>query len=107
MFQLLISRYGSRLRDFWYKSQKKAKKPARDRGLQGWNDVAVWRDFKPIYIPEDIWPHYLEHVMSERFTRRSQSGAGNRNWPIHGSVTTHTGDFVSFATHAKWMVRLI
>jgi len=33
MFQRLISRYGSRVRDFWYESQKKAKKPARDRGL--------------------------------------------------------------------------
>ena len=47
----------------------------------------VWWDFKPIYIPEDIWPHYLEHVMSERFTQRSQSGAGNRNRLIHGLVT--------------------
>jgi hypothetical protein len=107
MFQLLISRYGSRLRDFWYESQKKAKKTARDRGLQGWNDMAVWRDFKPIYIPEDIWLHYLEHVTSERFTRRSQSGVGNRNRPIHGSVTTHTGGLVPFAAHAKRMVRLI
>ena len=84
----------SRLRDFWYEAQKKAKKPARDRGFQGWNDVAVWRDFKPIYIPADIWPFYLEHVTSERFTRRSQSGTGNRNRPIHGSVTTHTGSSV-------------
>jgi hypothetical protein len=33
MFQLLISRYGSRLRDFWYEAQKKAKKTVRDRGL--------------------------------------------------------------------------
>ena len=107
MFQLLISHYGSRLRDFWYEAQKKAKKTARDRGLQGWNNVAVWRDFKLIYIPEDIWPRYLEHVTSERFTRRSQFGAGNRNWPIHGSVTTHIGGSVLFATNAKWMVRLI
>jgi hypothetical protein len=35
MFQLLISRYGSRLRDFLYEAQKKTKKTARDRGLQG------------------------------------------------------------------------
>ena len=77
MFQNLISRYGSRLHDFLYESQKKAKNTARDKGLQGWNDVAVWRDFKMIYIPTDIWPHYLEHVTSERFTRRSQSGVGN------------------------------
>jgi hypothetical protein len=41
MFQNLISRYGSRLRDFWYEAQKKAKKTTRDKGLQGWNDVAV------------------------------------------------------------------
>jgi hypothetical protein len=107
MFQLLISRYGSRLHDFWYESQKKTKKTARDRGLQGWNDLAVWRDFKPIYIPEDIWSHYHEHVMSERFTRRSQSSAGNRNLSIHGSVTTHTDGSVPFAAHAKRMVRLI
>ena len=80
---------------------------ARDRGFQGWNDVAVWRDFTPIYISEDIWPHYLEHVTSKRFTRRSQSGAGNRNRPIHGLVTTHIGGSVPFAAHAKWMVRLI
>jgi len=45
--------------------------------------------------------------MSEQFTRRSQSGAGNRNQHIHGSVTTHTGGSVSFVAHAKWMVRLI
>jgi len=53
---------------FGMKHKKRQKKTARDRGLQGWNDVAVWRDFKPIYIPEYIWPHYLEHVTSERFT---------------------------------------
>jgi len=87
--------------------QKKSKKSMRDRGFQGWNDVAVWRDFKLIYILEDIWPRYLDHVTSERFTRRSQSGAGNRNWPIHGSVTTHTSGSVPFAAHAKQMVRLI
>jgi hypothetical protein len=107
MFQNLISRYGSRLRDFWYKSQKKAKKTARDKCLQGWNDVAVWRYFKSIYIPTYIWPRYLEHVTSERFTRRSQFGADNRNQPIHGLVTTHTGGFVPFAANAKQMVRLI
>jgi hypothetical protein len=107
MFQNLISRYGSRLSDFWYEAQKNTKKTARDNGLQGWNDVAVWRDFKPIYIPADIWLHYLEHMTSERFTRRSQSGAGNRNRPIHGSVAKHTGGSVLFAAHAKRMVRLI
>jgi hypothetical protein len=107
MFQLLISHYGNRLCDFWYESQKKAKKTARDRGLQGWNDMVVWRDFKPIYIPEDIWMHYLEHVTSKRFTRRSQSNAGNQNRPIHGLVTTHTSNSVLFVTHAKRMVRLI
>ena len=80
---------------------------ARDKGFQGWNNVAVWKDFKPIYISEDLWPHYLEHVTSEWFTRRSQSGAGNRNRSIHGSVTTHTGGSVLFTAYVKWMVRLI
>jgi hypothetical protein len=107
MFQRLISHYGSRCVIFGMNHKKRKNKTTRDRGLQGWNDVAVWRDFKPIYIPEDIWTHYLEHVTSERFTRRSQSGTGNRNRPIHESVTTHTGSSVPFAAHAKQMVRLI
>jgi hypothetical protein len=54
MFQNLIYGYGSRLRDFWYEEQKNEKKNTRDKGLQGWNDVVVWRDFKLIYIPADI-----------------------------------------------------
>jgi hypothetical protein len=44
---------------------KKNKKNTRDRGLQGWNNMAVWRDFKPLHIPEDIWSQYIEQVMSE------------------------------------------
>jgi len=92
---------------FCLKHKKKAKINARDNGLQGWNDMAVWRDFKHLYIPGDIWPQYIEHVMSERFTRRSQSGAGNRNRQIHSSMTTHTGGSIPFAAHAKRMVRLI
>jgi len=86
---------------------KKRKKNTRDNGLQGWNDVAVWRDFKPLYILADIWLQYIEHVISERFTRHSQSDAGNRNRPIHGPVTTHTGGSILFAAHAKQMVRLM
>jgi len=92
---------------FGMNNKKGKNKTAKDRGLQGWNDVVIWRDFKPIYIPEDIWPRYLEHVTSEQFTRCSQSGVGNRNRPIHGSVTTHTGGSVPFAAHTKQMVRLI
>jgi len=38
------------------KKHKKRPKNTRDNGLQGWNNVAVWRDFKPIYILGDIWP---------------------------------------------------
>jgi hypothetical protein len=41
---------------FGMKRRKKAKKYARDNSLQGWNDVAVWRDFRLPYILEDIWP---------------------------------------------------
>jgi len=47
---------------------KKDKQNTRDNGLQGWNNMEVWKDFKPIYIPTDIWSQYLEHVTSERFT---------------------------------------
>jgi hypothetical protein len=41
----------------------------------------------------------IQHVTSERFTRRSQFGADNRNQQIHGSVTMHTGGFVLFAAY--------
>jgi len=33
---------------------KKSQNNARDNGIQGWNDVAAWRDFKPLYIQGDI-----------------------------------------------------
>jgi hypothetical protein len=92
---------------FGIKRGTKPKIYARDNGLQGWNDVAVWRNFKPPYIQEDIWPQYIQHVMSERFTQRSQFGADNQNRQIHGSVTAHTDSSVPFIAHVKWMVRLI
>ena len=45
---------------------------ARDNGFEGWNEVAVWREFKPPFISEEIWTTYIEHVTSERFSRRQQ-----------------------------------
>jgi hypothetical protein len=92
---------------FGMKRRKKLKQHARDNSLQGWNDVAIWRDFKPPYILEDIWPQYIQHVTFEQFTRCSQSGANNQNWQIQGSVTMHTSCSVPFIAYAKKMVRLI
>ena len=86
---------------------KKKKRNARKNGLEGWNEVAIWREFKPPFILGEIWMTYIEHVTSERFSWRSQSNADNRNRQIHGSVTTHTGGSVPFSAHAKRMVRLI
>jgi hypothetical protein len=57
-----------RLRDFWYEAKKKARKYVRENSLPGWNDMAVWKDFKPLYIIEDTWAEYIQHVMSEHFT---------------------------------------
>jgi len=88
-------------------TSKKAKRYARDNGLEGWNKVPVWREFKPPFNSGDIWAAYIEHVMSERFSLRSQSGADNRNRQIHGSVTTHNSGSVPFSAYAKLMVRLI
>jgi hypothetical protein len=79
----------------------------RDNGLEGWNEVTVWQEFKPPFISGDIWTTYIEHVTSEWFSRRSQSGANNQNQQIHGSVTTLTGGSVPFSAHAKRMVILI
>jgi len=88
-------------------TKKKAKRYARDNGLEGWNEVAVWREFKPPFISGDIWTQYIEHVTSERFARCSQSDVDNQNRQIHGSVTTHIGGSVPFGAHTKRMVRLI
>jgi hypothetical protein len=95
------------LRDFWYDTKKTSQRHARDNNLEGWNEVAVWREFKPPFISGDIWIAYIEHMTSKRFSRRSQSGADNRNRKNHGSVTTHTGGSVPFNAHGKRMVRLI
>ena len=62
---------------FGMKQKQKQNKKARDNGLQGWNNVAVWTDFKLIYILTYILQQYLEHITSEWFTRCSQPGAGN------------------------------
>jgi hypothetical protein len=64
------------LRDFWYDTQKKAKRYARENGLEGWNEVAVWREFKPPLISGDIWAAYIEHVTSERFSWRTCEADG-------------------------------
>jgi hypothetical protein len=48
-----------RLSDFWYEAQKKAKQYAKENTLPGWNDVMVWKDFRPPYIPEDTWVKYI------------------------------------------------
>jgi hypothetical protein len=95
------------LRDFWYDTQKKSKRHARDNDLEGWNEVAIWQEFKPPFISGEIWTAYIEYVTLERFSRRSQSGADNQNRQIHGSVTTHTDESVPFSAHAKRMVKLI
>jgi hypothetical protein len=87
--------------------KKKTKRYARDNGLEGWNEMAVWREFKPSFTSGYIWTQYIEHVTSERFARRSQSGVDNQNRQIHGSVTTHTCGSVLINTHAKRMIRLI
>jgi len=57
----------------------KYKNNAKDNNLQGLNNVVCCRDFKPLYILGDIWQQYIEHVMSKRFTGRSQSDVGNQN----------------------------
>jgi hypothetical protein len=85
----------------------KSKRHARDNGLEGLNEVAVWWEFKPLFISGEIWTAYIEHVTSERFSQRSQSSANNRNRQIHGLVTTHTGSSVPFSAHVKRMIRLI
>jgi hypothetical protein len=45
---------------------------------------------------EAIRDAYIQHMMSERFVRRSQSNADNQNKEIHGSLRTSTDPFFFF-----------
>jgi hypothetical protein len=69
--------------------------------------MVVWKDFRQPYIPENILKKYIQHMMFEHFTRRSQFSVGNQSREIHGSVTTHTNGSVPFISHVKQMVKLI
>ena len=40
---------------FGMKRKTNKKQYAGENALRGWNDVAVWKDFKPPYIPKNIW----------------------------------------------------
>jgi hypothetical protein len=76
----------------------------KERELLGWNDVIFWKDFRPSYISEDVWVEYIQHVMSARFTRRSQSDTDNQNRRVHGYITKHTSGSVLFILHAKRII---
>jgi hypothetical protein len=89
--------FGTRLR-------KNPKKYAKEKELLGWKDMVVWKDFRSLYILEVVWVEYIHHVTSEHFMRRSQSSAKNQNMQIHGSITTHTDEFILFVLHVKQMI---
>jgi hypothetical protein len=84
---------------------KRKQKHIRESELQAWNNMAVWKDFKPPYISEAVWIKYIQHVTFTCFTWRSKSGAQNHHQRVHGSVTTHKDGSVLFVSHAKWVIR--
>jgi len=102
MFQNLISRYGSRLRDFGMKHKKRQKQP---REIMVSKAGTTWR-FGGISNQYTSLQIYGRTILSS-WCLSGSHGASNQNWSIYGSVTTHTGGSISFAAHAKWMVRLI
>jgi hypothetical protein len=50
------------LHDFWYETQKKAKKYTKEKELSGWKDMVVLKDFRPLYISQAVWVKYIQHV---------------------------------------------
>jgi hypothetical protein len=38
-----------------YEAQNKVKKYAKEKKLLGWNDVAVWKDFRLLYVSKAVW----------------------------------------------------
>jgi hypothetical protein len=44
---------------------KKSKKYAKDKGLPSWEEVVVWRDFRPPHISKGIWDAYIQHMTFE------------------------------------------
>jgi hypothetical protein len=39
-------------------------KYAKDKGFPCWENMAMWKNFKPPYITKDIWDAYLQYVTS-------------------------------------------
>jgi len=73
--------------------------------LPAWNDVTVWKDFKPPYTSKDVWAEYIQHMMFARFTRWSYSGVENRHKHryVHGSVTSTSAVlFYLFRLQSIW-----
>lgn len=60
-----------RLCDYWYERRKKQKTYVKERYLPGWKDVAVWRDFRSMYVLEAIWAEYIQHMTSKCFVWQS------------------------------------
>jgi hypothetical protein len=54
-------------------------------------------------IVVSVWMEYVQHMMFERFVRRSHSCIENWNQCVHNSVTTHISGFVLFISHVKRM----
>ena len=90
---------------FAVRHKRNPKNIRKESDLLVWNDVTVWKDFRPPYTSETVLAKYIPHVMSTRFMWRSLSDAGNQSRRVHSSVTTHTGDSISFILHAKQMTR--
>lgn len=51
--------------------EKKSKKYTKDKGLLGWEDMTMWRDFQPLHVLEGISDAYIHYMMSKSFLRWS------------------------------------
>jgi hypothetical protein len=77
----------------------------RESELPAWNDVTVWKDFKPPYTSKDVWAEYIQHMMFAHFTRWSYSCVENQHKHryVHGSVTSTSAVlFCLFRLQSIW-----
>ena len=62
----------------------KSKKYAREIALPGWNDVTIWKDFRPPYIPENIWAKYISISHDGHIPMQEPESANSRfNYHAH------------------------
>ena len=80
---------------------KKSKKYAKESDLLGWNDVTVWKDFKPPYISETVWVEYIRELESANSLFHYHT-----HWQLHSVCFICEADGKIFFNYINFLIFL-